>query len=129
MTDPIADLLNNIKNAQAAGKPTVEVSFSNIKYELAKILEKNKFVDGVEKKGRKLRKFIEITLKYQDKQGAIAGLKRVSKPGQRIYIPYQEIKKVRGGYGLNIISTSKGLMTGVEARKQKLGGEILAEIW
>ena len=127
--DIISDLLNQIRNAQAVFKETVEIPFSNLKYEVAKILEKEKFIEKVEKKGKKTKRFIEIVLKYEDKTPAISCLKRISKAGQRIYLPAKKIKKVRGGYGIAIISTSKGLMTEKEARKQRLGGEILCEIW
>ncbi|MCX6759295.1 MAG: 30S ribosomal protein S8 [Candidatus Nealsonbacteria bacterium] len=130
MTDPIADMLNRIKNAQAVSHPTVEVPFSNFKYEIAKILKKHGFIEKVEKKGRKVKRAIVITLKYRDKTPAISGLKRVSKPGQRIYLDSTQIKRVKGGYGMAIISTSKGgLMIDKEARKQRLGGEVLCEIW
>jgi small subunit ribosomal protein S8 len=129
MMDPISDMLTSIKNAQAVFKETVEIPFSNLKYEIAKILEKEKFIEKVEKKGKKTKRIIEITLKYQDKAPAISGLKRISKPGQRIYLPAKKIKRVKGGYGIAIISTSKGLMTNKEARKKKLGGEVLCEIW
>ncbi len=130
MTDPITDMLNRIHNAQTAGLPTVEIPFSKLKYEIAQILEKNNFIGRVEKKGKKIKKTIEIILKYEDKIPVISGLKRVSKPGHRIYLNHRKIKKVRGGYGIAIISTSKGvLMTDKEARKQKLGGEVICEIW
>jgi len=129
MTDPIADMLNRIKNAQAVDHPTVEMPFSNLRYEIAKILEENGFIEKAEKKGRKTKKTIEIILKYQDKTPAISGVKKISKPGQRIYLGSAQIKKTKEGYGMAIISTSKGLMTGKEARKQKIGGEILLEIW
>ena len=129
MVDPITDMFNRIRNAQMAGKPEVSIPFSNLKFNIALILEQNKFIWKVEKKGRKSNKLIDIILKYEDKQPAISGLKRISKPGQRIYISFKEIKPVRGGYGMAIISTPKGLMTGKEARRQKLGGEILCEIW
>jgi small subunit ribosomal protein S8 len=129
MTDPISDMLNRIRNAQAVFHPTVEIPFSNLKYEIAKILAKSGFIEKVEKKGRKVKKNIEITLKYEDKIPAISGIKRISKPGQRIYSDFRKIRKVKGGYGIAIISTSKGLMTDKEARRQKLGGEILFEIW
>lgn len=122
-------MLNTIKNAQAVNHPTVEVSFSNLKYEIAKILERYGFVSGVEKKGRKNKKLIEIALKYDGSMPAISGLKKVSKPGQRIYLGSSQIRKVRNGYGIAIISTSKGLMSDREAKKQKRGGEILCEIW
>jgi len=129
MTDPIADMLNRIKNAQAVGHLTVELPFSNLKYEIAKILERKGFVEKIEKKGRKARKTMEISLKYNDKAPAVLGVKRVSKPGQRIYLASSRMRKVREGYGMAIISTSQGLMTDREAKKQKLGGEVLCEIW
>lgn len=129
MTDPIADMLNRIKNAQAVNHPTVEMPFSNFKYEIAKILEKNGFVEKIEKKERKARKTMEIVLKYRDKAPVISGIRRISKPGQRIYLSSGEIRKVKEGYGMAILSTSKGLMTDREAKKQKMGGEVLCEIW
>jgi len=127
--DPIADMLTIIRNAQAVLKETVVVPYSGIKFEIAKVLKKENFIEEIEKKGKKIRKTIEIKLKYKDKEPAISGLKRVSKPGQRIYTAAGDIKGVRGGYGITIISTSKGLMTGKEARKQNLGGEILCKVW
>jgi len=129
MTDPVTDMLNRIRNAQAVLKETVDIPISNLRYEIAKILEKGGFVAEVEKKGKKTKKVIEITLKYNEKVPVISGLKRISKPGQRIYKKAKELKPVRGGYGIAIISTSKGLMTDKEARKQKLGGEVICEIW
>jgi len=129
MTDPIADMLTRIRNAQAVLKPEVFIPFSKIKYQIAKILEKEGFVESAEKKGRGVKRKIKIVLKYDDKTPAISGLKRISKPGQRIYLPVKKIKPVRGGFGIAIISTSKGLMTDKEARKKKLGGEIICEIW
>jgi len=127
--DPITNLFNSIKNAQAVLLPQIEVDFSNLKYEIAKILERKGLVEKVSKSGKKINKTLEIVLKYEDKIPAISGLKRVSKSGQRIYLPAQKIKSVRGGYGFSIISTSKGLMTGSEAKKQNLGGELICEIW
>jgi len=129
--DPITDMLNRIRNAQAVLRPQVEVPWSYLKYEIAQILEKKGFIEKAVKTGKKEKKSIEITLKYGggNKEGAISGLRRISKPGQRIYLPARAIKKVKGGYGLAIISTSKGLMTGQEAKKQKLGGEVLCEVW
>ncbi len=127
--DVISDMLNRIRNGQAAGKPTVEIPFSNLRYEISQILLKKGFIEGVEKKGKKSKKTFEVTLKYQDKMPVIIGLKRISKPGQRIYFDYRKIRKVKGGYGTAIVSTSKGLMTDKEVKKQKIGGEILFEIW
>ncbi len=126
MTDPITDMLNRIRNAQAVAKETVVIPFSNLKYEIAKILEKQELVGKIEKKGRSPRKIIEIALKYPV---VISGLRRISKPGQRIYARAKEIKLVRGGYGISIVSTPKGLMTNKEAKRKKLGGEIICEIW
>lgn len=121
-------MLNRIRNAQAVGKTEVSIPFSNLKFNIAQILEKNNFVGKIEKKGKKA-KTMEIILKYQDKVPAISGIKVVSKPGQRIYLSFGEIRLVRGGYGIVVISTSKGLMTGREARKQKLGGEVICQVW
>jgi small subunit ribosomal protein S8 len=129
MTDPISDMFNRIRNAKALLKPRVEVPFSNLKYEIAKILEKEGYIEKAEKKGKKTKKTIEISLKYLDKQCVISELKRVSRPGQRVYLPRKAIRRVRGGYGISIISTSRGLMTDKEARKQKIGGEIICQIW
>jgi small subunit ribosomal protein S8 len=127
--DKISEMLSAIKNAQAVSKPTVVVPFSNLKYEIIKILEAEGLIEKSEKKGKKVKKTLEITLKYNNGVPAISGLKRVSKQGQRIYIDYAGIRPVRGGYGLSIISTSKGLMTNKEARKQKIGGELICEVW
>lgn len=129
MTDPISDMLNRIRNAQAVLKETVNIPFSNLKYEIAKILKKEGFVEKVEKKGRKIKRMIEITLKYENKTSVISGLARISKPGQRVYFKAKKIKRVKEGYGIAIISTSKGLMVDKEARKEKLGGEVICKIW
>ena len=136
MTDPITDMFNRIKNAQAVDHPTVDIPWSGIKYEIAKILEKNGFIEGAERRGRHPARYIRVVLKYESQGSsgvrpipAIRGLRRISKPGQRIYLASQEIKKVRGGTGIAIISTPQGVMTGKEARKQKVGGEVLCEVW
>jgi small subunit ribosomal protein S8 len=139
MTDPITDMFNRIRNAQAVLHSTVDIPFSNFKYEIAKIFKKEKFIEKIEKKGKTTKKIIKISLKYDNKTSAegeatqgrpvISGLRRISKSGQRIYFPAKKIKRVQGGYGIAIISTPKGLMTDKEARKQKLGGEVICEIW
>lgn len=129
MTDPITDMLNRIRNAQAVFHPTVIFPFSKFKYEIAKILQKEGFIGEVEKKKRKEEKIIKIDLEYSEKKPVISGLKRISKPGQRIYTSAKNIKSVCSGYGIAIISTSRGLMTNKEARKKRLGGEIICEIW
>lgn len=130
MTDPITDMFNRIKNAQAVLHPIVDVPFSNIKLKIAEILQGYGFISDFKKRGRKGRKILRVTLKYNSQnQGVISGFKRVSKPGQRIYKKAKELKKVRNGYGIAIISTTKGLLTDQEARKQRAGGEVMAEVW
>ena len=135
MVDPITDMLNRIRNAQAVLRPAVEVPYSNLKQAIAKILEKEGFIVKSEKKGKKTKKILEIILKYENStEGGlpvpvISDLKRISKSGQRIYISTKKIRKVRDGFGIAIISTPKGLMTNKEARKQKLGGEVICEVW
>lgn len=129
MTDPIADMLNRIHNAQVAAKPSVLIPWSNFKYELAVVLEKQGFVGKIEKLGKKTQKQIKIDLIYKEKKPIIEKIQRISKPGQRIYASAREIKRIRGGYGMSVISTPNGLMTDSEARRQKIGGEIICEIW
>jgi len=129
MVDPISDILIRIKNAQAVSHQTVNVPFSKIKFNLAKVLEKEGLIETITTRGRKIKKIIEIKLKYEEGQPVIKDLKRISKPGQRIYLKKSQVKSVRQGYGLAIISTSQGLMTNKEAKKKGLGGEILCEIW
>lgn len=129
MQDPIADMITQIRNAQMVLKPSLEVPHSKLRYEIVKILEREGFLAGAALHGRKSKKFIELTLKYKDKEPAISGLKRISKPGQRIYVPFSRLKRVKGGFGMALISTSKGILTDKEARKQKIGGEIFFEVW
>jgi small subunit ribosomal protein S8 len=129
MTDPITDMFNQIRNAQALSHPEVKLPFSDLKYNIAKLLEKENILGEVDKSTKKEIKAIRIKLKYEEGFPAISGFKRVSKPGRRIYIPFSKIKKVRSGSGLAVISTPKGLMTDKEARKNKIGGELMFEIW
>ena len=129
MTDPITDMLNQIRNAQAVGKTDVLIPLSKIKNEIAILLAKEGFLGEAKKAMKGKIKALKITLKYDDGVPAISGLRRTSKPGQRIYEGFSEIKRVHGGYGISIVSTSKGLMTNKDARKQKLGGEIICQIW
>ncbi len=130
MIDPIADMLIRIKNAQAVGHKTVSVPFSNLKFTLAQILEQEKFIGKIEKKGKDIQKYIKINLEYDESEKpAIHGVKRISKPSQRIYVGNDKIRPVKQGYGLAIISTSSGLMTDKEAKKKGLGGELMCEIW
>jgi len=129
MIDPISDMLTRIRNAVKTGHQTVKVPMSKLKLELAKILQREGFIDYVEQKSKTQKKYLDIGLKYKDNIPAIRDLRRISKPGQRIYINKNEIRPVKQGYGIAIISTSKGLMTDKEARKQKIGGEIICEVW
>ena len=131
--DPITDMFNRIKNAQAVLHPAVEIPFSILKYGIAEILQSHQYIERAEKKQKNNRPVIKITLKYdlfrEKKRPALTGFRRISRPGQRIYSSYRKIKPVKSGYGLAIISTPNGLLTGQEARKQKIGGEIIGEVW
>ena len=129
MTDPITDMLNQIRNAEAVQKPEVLLPFSKLKNQIGLILVQEGFVQDVKKVAKDKNKAMKIVLKYDNGIPAIEGAKRVSKPGQRIYVKNTDIKKVRGGFGISIISTPKGLMTNNQARKSRLGGEVLLEIW
>ena len=132
MVDPISDMLTRIRNAQAVGHSTIDFPFSKIKFSLAEILAEEGLIKKISKKGRGIKRKIEIELLYEDKKNTIPKinqLKRISKPGKREYIKAKDIRPVLAGRGINIISTSKGLMTGKEAKKKELGGEILCEIW
>lgn len=129
MADPITDMLNRIRNAAAVGKPEVLIPFSKLKNEIAVALAKENFVGEVKKTAKGKVKLIKISLNYENGLPKIEGARRISKPGQRIYIKANEIKKVRQGFGISIISTPKGLMTGKEAKRAKMGGEALLEIW
>lgn len=129
--DPIANMLVSIRNAQAVNKETVVVPYSVMKHNIADILVSKEFVAGVEKKERKTaQSTLVITLKYnQEGQGAISYMKRVSKPGRRMYAKKDEMKRIHGGYGIGIVSTSHGLMTVEDAKKKGVGGEIICEVW
>ena len=128
MTDVIADMLTRIRNALAAKHETVEIPASNTKKAIANILLNEGYIGGVELiEG--VQGTIKITLKYDGNNKVITGLKRVSKPGLRIYVGESEIPNVLGGLGIAIMSTSKGIMTGAEARKAHQGGEVLAYVW
>ncbi len=123
------DLLTKIHNAQRAKKPTLKVAFSTMDFAVAEILAQKGFLASVTKKGRAPKRVIEVELKYTNEEGAIGGLKFVSVPSRRMYAGYKDLRRVRQGFGTAIISTPKGIMTSEEARKQKIGGQILFEIW
>ncbi|HDZ90827.1 MAG: 30S ribosomal protein S8 [Deltaproteobacteria bacterium] len=130
MTDPIADMLTRIRNAQRASHELVNIPSSKLKINVAKVLKSEGYIKNFRIISDGQHRFIRIFLKY-DKDGVsiIEGIKRVSKPGCRVYAGKDEIPKVLNGYGINILSTSKGLMTDNEARKIGVGGEILCAVW
>jgi small subunit ribosomal protein S8 len=130
MTDPIADMLTRIRNAIAAKHARVDIPGSKLKLEVAKILKEEGYINNYTTKGEGPKYVIRIFLRY-DAKGAssITNLRRVSRPGRRVYVGADEIPKVLGGYGINIVSTSQGLMSGRKARKANVGGEILAEVY
>ena len=131
LTDPIADMLTRIRNANQMRYAEVEVPASNLKVEIAKILKEEGFISGFEiDKREKEDDMIILSLKYGNKkERVITGLKRISKPGLRVYAKVDEVPRVLNGLGIAIISTSKGIMTDKKAREEQVGGEVLAYIW
>ncbi|MBD9085315.1 30S ribosomal protein S8 [bacterium] len=130
MTDPIADMLTRIRNANQMRYLEVEVPASKIKTEIARILKEEGFIADYKIKKNSVQNIIVLNLKYgQNKERVITGLKRISKPGLRVYAKSEEVPKVLNGLGIAIVSTSKGIMTDKDARKESLGGEVLAYIW
>ncbi|MDQ4148980.1 MAG: 30S ribosomal protein S8 [Actinomycetota bacterium] len=130
MTDPIADMLTRIRNANTASHDTVDIPASKQKAEIARILKEEGYVEDVEMISDGPHEMIRITLKYAaDRAKTIHGVKRVSKPGLRVYARSNKLPKVLGGMGVAILSTSSGVMTGREAAERRLGGEVIAHIW
>lgn len=131
MTDPIADLLTRIRNAQTAVHESLEVPHSRIKESIVKVLAEEGFVSGYEiENANSVYKTISIALKYEeDREPVIRKLTRISKPGRRVYVGKNEIPQVLGGLGINILSTSKGVMSGRTARQEGVGGEVLCEVY
>ena len=130
ITDPIADLLTRIRNASTAKHPSVEIPASNMKKAICQILVDEGYIKGMQVKNDTVQGTIVVTLKYQaNGEPVIAGLRRVSKPGLRMYVGADELPKVLRGLGIAIVSTSKGVMTDKEARKAHVGGEVLAFVW
>jgi len=128
MTDPISDMLARIRNASSALLPALELPHSNVKESIARILKREGYIADCAVAGKTVKK-ITLTLKFQGRKGVIEGMKRVSKPGLRHYVGADKIPRVLGGMGVAILSTPRGVMTGTEARKQKLGGEVLCFVW
>ena len=129
VTDPIADMLTRIRNANQMRYKEVEVPASKMKKEIARILKSEGFIVDYKEKKNNIQNILVLSLKYVDKERVITGLKRISKPGLRVYVKAEEVPSVLNGLGIAIISTSKGVMTDKEARKNSLGGEVLAYIW
>jgi len=123
------DLLTKIQNAQKAKKTSLKVPFSNMDLAIAELLSKHNFIGAVNKKGRMPKRVLEIDLKYIDEMGAISGVKFLSVPSRRLYAGYTALRPVKQGYGIGLVSTPKGIMTSLDAKKQKMGGQLLFEIW
>lgn len=130
MTDPISDMLSRIRNASTAMHDDVEIPASKIKENIARILLDEGYVNGLEVLEEGAHPVIKIALRYsEDRERAISGIRRISKPGRRVYRGAQELPRVLGGLGVAIISTSQGVMTDKQARRAKVGGEVLAYVW
>ena len=129
MTDPLSDMLTRIRNAHRALLPSLDVPHSRMKEKIAAILKREGYIFDFSVEAKLPRKNLTLKLKYEGKKGVIEGVRRVSKPGLRHYVGATEIPRVRGGLGTAILSTSHGVMTGVQARKNNLGGEVLCYVW
>jgi small subunit ribosomal protein S8 len=133
LTDPIADMLTRIRNAALARHDRIEVPASNLKFAVAQILKSEGYITDVQKPAdgeQATQKKITIVLKYgRDRQSAIDGVRRVSRPGRRVYVRHDRIPRVFSGLGISILSTSRGLVSDRDARRLKLGGELLCEVW
>ncbi|MEX1281282.1 MAG: 30S ribosomal protein S8 [Acidimicrobiia bacterium] len=129
-TDPISDMLTRIRNANAVGHPSLAMPASKMKEAIAKILASEGYIDGYDVSANGGHRDLVITLRYgDDRQSAISGLRRVSRPGRRVYRKSGELPRAQGGLGVVIVSTSQGLLPDREARRRKLGGEIVCEVW
>ena len=128
MTDPISDLLTRLRNANRALRPEVELAHSKLKESVAQILKREGYLADCQVEGKAPRK-LKLKLKFRGRKGVIVGLRRISKPGLRRYVGATEIPRVLSGLGTAILSTSRGVMSGTEARKQNVGGELLCYVW
>ena len=130
MTDPISDMLARIRNGSLARHDRVEMPHSNLRKNVAEVLKSEGFLDDVRESEGEGRKTLTLVLRYgKDKASAIDGIRRVSAPGRRVYVRFDRIPRVRSGMGVSILSTSRGVMSDRQAREQKVGGELLCEIW
>lgn len=128
MTDPISDMLTRIRNAAMARKAEIRLPYSKIKLAIAKILAEQGYIASVSKTDGVISELV-LSLSFNGKEPVIRFVKRISKPGQRVYAPYAELPNVLSGHGIAIVSTSQGIMTNLEARKRRLGGEVLCEVY
>jgi small subunit ribosomal protein S8 len=129
-TDPIADFLTRIRNGLRADHDEVEIPASNFKAELARILTEQGYIDGYETEPGRVGRVLRVRLKYtEDRKPVITGIERLSKPGRRRYVDARSVPKVLGGMGTAIVSTSRGVMTGHDARREGVGGELVAKVW
>lgn len=130
ITDPIADFLTRIRNAVMVGKKTVSAPYSKIKIAISKVLKEKGYLNSFKVTEKEGKKFIYLSIRY-DEEGRpfLEEIKRISKPGKRVYVGYRDLKPLKKGYGFRIISTSRGIMTDEEARKRKLGGEVICEVF
>lgn len=124
-TDPIADMLTRIRNAYSVGKDSVDINDSKLKLSILEVLKQNDYIEDFKKD----QKMITVALKYQNGKPAVSKIERVSKPGRRVYVKSTEIPVVLSGRGITIVSTSKGILAGVDAKKNNLGGEIIAKVY
>src|SRR5881397_1683471 len=130
MTDPIADMLARIRNAVEAKHSRVDIPASKLKLEIARILKEEGYINNFVVKGEGVKTIVRIFLRYDSRgTSSITHLQRVSRPGRRVYVGSHQIPRVLGGYGINIVSTSRGLMSGKTARRENVGGELLAEVY
>ncbi|MBN9163185.1 MAG: 30S ribosomal protein S8 [Myxococcales bacterium 68-20] len=130
MTDPVSDMLARIRNGALARHDRVEMPHSNLKKHIAEVLKSEGYVDDVRESDGEGKKTLTLVLRYgRGKDSAIDGVRRVSAPGRRVYVRYDRIPRVRSGMGISILSTSRGVMTDRQAREQKVGGELLCEVW
>lgn len=128
MTDPVSDMFIRIKNAQNAGHEFARAPYSKFKFEIAKTLERAGLVASVDRKGKRIRKTLEIALLSREEKPLITNVRMISKPSRRLYISYKDLNPAKLG-GVLVLSTPKGVMSSVEARKEKVGGELIAEVW
>ncbi len=129
MTDPVSDMLTRIKNAYMARKTSVSMPTSKVKEAIAQVLVANNYVAEIKKEDHPVQPVLVLTLSYNGKSPALTDLKRISKPGRRLYTNVDNIPRTLGGYGVTIISTSQGVMSDKDAKKKNIGGEILCQIW